>query len=64
MSVTKEKTKHKYSTWYIYIFVIAHFLDKYDRNIQADIIPLLYKEKLALFYNACNKSFLNTKNIF
>lgn len=46
-----------------YILFIAHSLDEYDRNIQADAISLLYREKLPLFYNTYHKSFLSTDYI-
>lgn len=42
-----------------YTSFIAHSLDKYDGNIQADEIPLLYKEKLSLFYTVYHNSFVN-----
>lgn len=60
MQNRKENKKNLPTT---YILFIAHSLDKYDGNIQADDIPLLYKEKLALFYHAYHNSFLNTDYI-
>lgn len=46
-----------------YILLIAHSLNKCDGNIQVDEIPLLYNEKLSLFYNVYHNSFLNTDYI-
>ena len=56
----KEKEK---TTPIAYIFFNAHSLDEYDGYTQADEIPLVYKEKLLLFYNTYHKSFLNTDYI-
>lgn len=45
---------------FIQSFFIAHVLDEYDRNTQADAISLLYLRIAVLVLNACCKSFLNT----
>lgn len=53
MSATEENKKIQAPA---YILFIAHSFDEYIGNIQADEIPLLYKEKLSLLYNAYHKS--------